>query len=145
MEKKRFALEYRMLGEHGINFDPYLDEEGNYRLLGDMTVRGHCHTVMLVFDKNHPYVPIKVYVENPRLPKSRHVFDDGSICYTHSDEWSPSCTALDVILTTMRFLDDFYSGKMEDYAPPVREYKPYQEPTLTPKNMLRELWEGIFK
>jgi ubiquitin-protein ligase len=93
-------------------FSLYLDDEtGELIWQGSVCVRGHSHEARLVYSRNHPYEKMAVYV-NPRLRNSLHVHSDGSLCYMRNEEWSPEWTAFSVYLTILRFLDDYYSGRM---------------------------------
>ena len=84
---------------------------------GSIVFNGHSHQdVRLVYDENHPYEQMRVYVLKPKLrPRTQgerlHVHEDGSICYIRY-EWNPNWTAFTVYLTVVRFLDDFYNGRM---------------------------------
>jgi len=120
-DKDRLRAEIMLMEDAGVNFDLYEDEEGNLLWRGSVSIMGHYHgDVRLVYDKNHPYEPITVYVLEPKLPPvNPHIHPDGSICYIKPEEWSPEWTALAVYLTTIRFLRDFYSGKMENGPPSI--------------------------
>jgi ubiquitin-protein ligase len=88
------------------------DSTGNLIWRGSISSHGHCHDdVRLVYSENYPYEQIVVYIFREQLPRvNYHIHSDGSICYT--DRWSPEWTALAVYLTVIRFLDEFYSGRM---------------------------------
>lgn len=82
---------------------------------GELAWQGYIrgHTIRLVYSSNHPYEQMKVYVLQPTLPMvNLHIHPDGSICYMKGSEWHPEWTAYAVYLTTIRFLDEFYSGRM---------------------------------
>jgi len=69
--------------------------------------------VRLVYDNNHPYEKIKVFVLREQLPcVNNHIHADGSICYIADNEWNPEWTAYAVYVTAKRFLEDFWSGRM---------------------------------
>jgi len=69
--------------------------------------------VRLVYDSNHPYEKITVFVFREQLPcVNNHIHADGSICYIGENEWNPEWTAYAVYVTTKRFLEDFWSGRM---------------------------------
>jgi hypothetical protein len=89
------------------------DTTGNLLWRGSVSVRGHQHEdVRLVYSEDHPCEDIKVFIFKEKLPcVNYHIHSDGSICYT--DRWDPQWTALAVYLTVIRFLDEFYSGRME--------------------------------
>jgi len=88
----------------------YEDDE-NGELAWQGYLRGHM--IRLVYSPNHPYEEMKVYVLQPKLPVvNLHIHSDGSICYMKNSEWHPEWTAYAVYLTTIRFLDEFYSGRM---------------------------------
>ena len=117
-DRDRLEVEIMLMEDAGVNFELYEDDFGNLLWRGSLLVRDHYHgDVRLVYDRDHPYKPMTVYVLEPKLPRvNPHIHPDGSICYIKSDEWSPEWTALAVYLTTIRFLDDFYSGKMGSQA-----------------------------
>jgi len=86
------------------------DENGKLAWQGNL----HGHTILLEYSDNHPYEKMQVYVSNPKLPcVNYHIHSDGTICYIKDQEWGPDWTAYAVYLTTMRFLDDFYGGRMK--------------------------------
>jgi ubiquitin-protein ligase len=111
---KRLELEIKQMQKGAPQFSLYRDTEtGRLIWQGSVCVQGHSHEVRLVYDENHPYRKMTVYVLKPKLVKnSVHVHSDGSICYMKEDEWSPEWTAFSVYLTLLRFLDDHYSGRM---------------------------------
>jgi ubiquitin-protein ligase len=113
-DKRRLKVEVALMERNGVNFELCMDEDGNLLWRGSICVLGHFHgDVRLVYPENFPYEPMKVYIFKPRLPRiASHVFVDGSICYLELGQWSPEWTAFAVYLTTIRFLHDFYSGKM---------------------------------
>lgn len=112
--KKRLKVEILLMERNGVNFKLYQDDLGRLLWRGQLCVLGYYHgDVRLVYPESFPYKPIKVYIFDPKLPKiSHHIHEDGSICYIKPDEWSPEWTAYAVYLTTIRFLHDFYSGKI---------------------------------
>lgn len=113
---KRLNLETRQMKRYAPSFFLYKeDETGDLLWRGRISVRHHQHRdVRLVYDRDHPYEEMKVFVLNEKLPCDNwHIHSDGSICYIKSNEWHPEWTALTVYLTVLRFLDDFYSGGME--------------------------------
>src|SRR2546422_265860 len=74
---------------------------------------GYWHReVRLVYDSNHPYKRMTVFILEPKLPQlNNHIYPNGTICY-ESGNWSADWTAFSVYLTVIHFLDDFYSGRM---------------------------------
>jgi len=89
------------------------DDTGNLVWRGSLSIRRHHHgDVRLVYDKSHPYLKMKAYILWPQLPcVNMHIHEDGEICY-QKNEWNPEWTAYAVYLTAIRFLNDFYSGRM---------------------------------
>ena len=74
---------------------------------------GFGHKIKLVYPDRYPFEQINVHISNPKLPiVNNHIHADGTICYIKDNEWSPEFTAYAVFLTTIRFLDEFYSGVM---------------------------------
>jgi ubiquitin-protein ligase len=113
---KRLELEAKQIETENdsCKLTLYQDDETDDLLWqGSVCVKGHSHEVRLVYSENHPYEKMTVYVLKPGLRKhSVHIHDDGSICYMKDDEWSPEWSAFTVFLTLLRFLDDYYSGRM---------------------------------
>lgn len=116
-DKQRLEIEIKLMENNGVNFQRFVDEDGNLLWKGCLIVLGHYHEdVRLVYTENFPYEPMRVYILKPQLPRIiHHICEDGRICYIEPDEWSADWTAYAVYLTTIRFLYDFYSGKMGDY------------------------------
>jgi ubiquitin-protein ligase len=110
---RRLEIERKQMEKGAPQFSLYHDTETEELVWrGSVSVQGHSHEIRLVYSENHPYEIMTVYVLKPSLQKhSVHVHDDSSICYM-KDEWSPEWTAFSVYLTVLRFLDDYYSGRM---------------------------------
>lgn len=69
---------------------------------GDVTWQGTITTwtqnnyvVQLRYPMAFPYAPPKVFVISPKIPKSRHIYEDGHLCLFHKDDkaWQPRTTA----------------------------------------------------
>ena len=90
-------------------------EEGELGWRGGLRNASYFHReVRLVYGPHHPYEQMKVFILEPRLPRSNHhIFPDGSVCYQSGGDWCPDWTVFSVYLTVIRFLDDFYSGRMD--------------------------------
>lgn len=116
-KKKRLMLEIELMESRGVDFQLCQNDYGDLLWRGPLFVLGYYHDdVRLVYLEDFPYEPMDVYVLEPSLPSSNlHVFDDGRICYLRPEEWSPRWTAYDVYLTTIRFLNDFHLGEIDDY------------------------------
>jgi len=102
------------MNRHAPFFFLYQDDETDKLVWrGPLSVHGHYHAdVRLVYNEAHPYLKMKVYVLQPQLPcVNLHIHEDGEICY-EKNEWNPEWTAYAVYLTTIRFLEEFYSGGM---------------------------------
>jgi len=114
-DKRRLAVEIELMENNGVNFQLYQDDYDNLIWHGPLSVLGRYHNdVRLVYTENFPFEPMKVYVFEPQLPKVNvHIHEDGSICYIEPKEWNANWTAYAVYLTTIRFLNDFYSGRMD--------------------------------
>lgn len=111
----RLKVEIAQMQRHKPDFQLYKqDGTGSLAWCGSLWSNGRVHRdVRLVYSPNHPYSPMTVYVLSPKLPKVNiHIHEDGSICYIYSSDWSPEWTALAVLLTVQRFLDEFYRGLM---------------------------------
>ena len=108
--KQRLRKEAEQMKRHAPDFSLFMDDEtGRLVWVGRLFDR----EVRLAYGEHHPYGEIKVYVK-PELPDdSHHVFFDGRICYIDPDEWHPEWTALAVLLTTIRFLDDHQHGRLD--------------------------------
>ncbi|MGQ9469217.1 MAG: hypothetical protein ACUVTD_05255 [Nitrososphaerales archaeon] len=113
--KRRLKTEIELMERNGVNFNLCLDENENLVWHGSLYILGYFHRdVRLVYPEFFPHSEMEVYILKPKLPRiTHHVSEDGKICYIHPSEWSPEWTAYAVYLTTVRFLHDFYSGKME--------------------------------
>jgi hypothetical protein len=141
-DKRRLALEIELIENNGVNFQLCQDDNNNLIWRGPLSVLGHYHgDVRLIYTENFPSEPMKVYVFEPRLPKVNiHIHEDGSICYIEPNEWNANWTAYAVYLTTIRFLNDFYSGRMDNSLPLSTvgmDYRPR-------KSFLERLEEMIF-
>jgi ubiquitin-protein ligase len=141
--KDRLKLEVELMQRSGANFQLCSDEHENLLWCGPLLVCNNYHSdVRLAYPENFPHEKIGVYVLSPKLPPvTHHVHEDGQICYMKDEEWSPDWTAYAVYLTTIRFLNDFYSGKMRELPPP-----PITRVTDRPKlGFLERLEELLFK
>ena len=148
--KSRLELEVEIMKGNGVNFQLCSDERGNLLWRGPLLVCGHYHSdVRLVYPENFPYQKIEVYVLNPKIPPViYHVHEDGRICYMKEDsEWSANWTAYTVYLTTIRFLYDFYNGKMYEAQYPISlplNQHPVSFPPNQHENLLKKIWRGLF-
>ena len=113
LDPERLEIEIRLMEGEGVNFQLCRDENYNLLWRGPIRVRGHLHRdVRLVYPETFPYEPIELYILEPKLPPFEHVAINGRVCYCRREEWNPDWTALAVYLTAIRFLDEYYSGKM---------------------------------
>jgi len=137
-DKMRLKVEIELMKKGGVNFDLCQDENENLLWRGALTVLGHYHgDVRLVYPENFPYQQMVVYVLKPRLPPvSEHIFGDGTICYMKPSEWSPEWTAYAVYLTTIRFLNAFYSGKLG--------FQPSLTVNSEPESLFERIKEALF-
>lgn len=114
LNPKRLEVEIYLMQANGVNFELYEDENSNLLWRGPLHVLGHIHRdVRIVYPANFPYEPINLYILGPKLPPSEHVWHDGKICYCKFEEWDTGWTAFAVYLTAIRFLYEYYSGKIE--------------------------------
>jgi ubiquitin-protein ligase len=139
-DKDRLKLEVELMQRSGANFQLCSDEYENLLWRGPLLVYNRYHSdVRLVYPENFPHEKIEVYVLDPKLPTvTHHVYEDGRICYMKDEEWSPDWTAYAVYLTTIRFLNDFYNGKMHEARYNV------SLPSDTHQSLLKRMWEAIF-
>jgi len=115
---KRLQLEAEQMqsDEGSRRFSLYHDTEtGDLMWRGPVSVHGHLHQdVRLIYDENHPYEKMTIYVRKPELMKHTiHIHPDGSCCVMRDEEWSPQWTPYTVYLTVLRFLTDYYEGRLE--------------------------------
>jgi len=145
VDKKRLKAEIELMEDNGVNFELYSEEHGNLLWRGALSVPGHYHSdVRLIYTEIFPSEPMKVYVFEPRLPKANiHVHQDGSICYIDPREWNAEWTAFAVYLTTIRFLEEFYSGRMNDSVPVHVATSDYV-PTHRGRSFFEKILDGIF-
>ena len=56
---------------------------------------GKEYEVRLVYPAAFPYRPPKVFVVNPKIKRSRHIYPDGHLCLFHKEDntWEPNTTA----------------------------------------------------
>jgi hypothetical protein len=146
--KARLKLEVELMESNGVNFQLYTDEHGNLLWRGPLLVCNHYHSdVRLVYPENFPYQKMDVYVLGPKLPLvTHHVSSEGKICYMRGEEWSPEWTAYAVYLTTIRFLNDFYNGKMYEtwyLRLPSSQYQ-VSQPQDENKNIFKRMWRAVF-
>lgn len=122
-DKKRLKAEIRLMEENGVNFQLCTNDEGHLLWHGALTVSGHYHgDVRVVYADMFPSVPMEVYIFEPKLPLVNvHIHENGSICYIAPREWNANWTAFAVYLTTIRFLEEFYAGRMSNEIPMLRE------------------------
>lgn len=133
---ERLEAEISLMRDNGVNFTLWQDCCGNLLWRGSLSILGHYHgDVRLVYPEYYPEMPIVVYVLEPKLPMDNvHIHEDGSICYIKPDEWYPDWNAYWVYLTTIRFLREYYSGKMSRHS---FSYTPTQ------KGLLDQLMEAL--
>ena len=63
------------------------------------TWSGKGYTVQIRYPSYFPYAPPEAYVVEPKIKKSRHIYDDGHLCLFHKDDktWQPDTTAATVM------------------------------------------------
>jgi hypothetical protein len=138
-DKRRLKAEIRLMEQNGVNFELCVDGDENLLWRGSFYVSNQYHgDVRLVYDEIHPYKQMTVYILDPPLPHTNlHVHSDWTICYIRENEWSPEWTAFAVYLTTIRFLNDYYSGNMIDHIP-------YQVYVPREKSIFEKITDAIF-
>jgi hypothetical protein len=134
--KERLKVEIELMERNGVNFQLCQDGYGNLLWRGQLFVQNHLHKdVRLVYPENFPYTQIKIYILDPKLPKtSIHVHEDGSICVMKPEEWSPDWTAYAMYLKAIEFLNAFYRGELD--SPP-------QFSTYSRESFLERLLEAL--
>ena len=73
---------------------------GDLYWLGPVTTwQGNEYQVRLQYPGSFPYRPPKAYVMEPKIEKSRHIYEDGHLCLFHRDDktWEPGTTAATVM------------------------------------------------
>ena len=53
------------------------------------------YEVQLHYPMSFPFAPPKVFVISPKIPESRHIYEDGHLCLFHKDDkaWQPRTSA----------------------------------------------------
>ena len=71
-------------------------DEGDCCWDGIVKVRsGNEYQIHLRYPHRFPFAPPKAYVINPKIERSRHIYDDGHLCLIHKDDgaWQTNTTA----------------------------------------------------
>jgi hypothetical protein len=70
------------------------------------TNTGSTYAVRIQYPANFPFMPPKVYVTNPKIEESRHIYKDGHLCLFHKDDkvWQTQTTAATVVSWTALWL-----------------------------------------
>ncbi|PKB81860.1 MAG: hypothetical protein BZY88_05580 [SAR202 cluster bacterium Io17-Chloro-G9] len=71
-------------------------EEGDCCWDGIVRVRsGNEYQIHLRYPHRFPFAPPKAYVVNPKIERSRHIYEDGHLCLFHKDDsaWENNTTA----------------------------------------------------
>lgn len=71
-------------------------EEGDCCWDGVVRVRsGNEYQIHLRYPHRFPFAPPKAYVVNPKIERSRHIYEDGHLCLFHKDDaaWETNTTA----------------------------------------------------
>ena len=57
------------------------------------------YEVQLRYPASFPFAPPRVFVNSPKITKSRHIYEDGHLCLFHQDDkaWQPRTTAATVM------------------------------------------------
>lgn len=113
--RRRFQIEASLMQRY-TRFQLYQDDSTKKVMWkGALSSHGRTHReVKLVYSSFHPDSKMDVYVMNPKLRQvNHHIYSDGQICY-EMGQWRPEWTALQVACLVQHFLNELYSGKMND-------------------------------
>jgi ubiquitin-protein ligase len=63
------------------------------------TWSGNEYQVLVRYPNSFPYLPPKAFIAEPKIEKSRHIYEDGHLCLFHKDDktWQPETTAATVM------------------------------------------------
>ena len=63
------------------------------------TWSGNAYEILVRYPHRFPHAPPRAYVVSPKIPESRHIYQDGHLCLFHKDDqtWQPETTAATVM------------------------------------------------
>lgn len=116
---KQLRFEKALMNRFFSRFSLYADDYDNLFWSGPIYLddlgKGHSD-VQLVYNYNHPYSMMEVYVTKPSLNPSvsHHIREDGKkICYLKGEDWRLTYTAVTVTGMAIRFLREYWTGRLE--------------------------------
>ena len=89
--RERQAM-HRFYPDFNMNTTP----SGDLCWQGSVTTwTGNAYEILIQYPARFPFVPPRAFVLNPKIPKSRHIYEDGHLCLFHKDDkaWQQETTA----------------------------------------------------
>ena len=105
--RKRFEYEQRIMAQFYPQMKLYTVTPENVFWQGKLTTwKGNIYKIKIVYPPTFPYKPPKAYSINPKIKKSRHVYEDGHLCLFTPDEriWEPKTTASTMVSWVAKWL-----------------------------------------
>ena len=96
VKPKRLNLEQQAMHQLHPHMQIGWTDEGDCCWDGIVKVRsGNEYQIHLRYPHRFPFAPPKAYVINPKIERSRHIYDDGHLCLIHKDDaaWQTNTTA----------------------------------------------------
>lgn len=99
--RKRFKHEQRIMAQFYPQMKLYTDPNGSIYWQGKVKTnwKENKYEVRILYSIDFPYSPPRVYPIEPKIKKSRHIYEDGHLCLLNPDEriWNANVTAATVI------------------------------------------------
>lgn len=96
VKPKRLKLEQQAMHQLHPHMQIGMTDEGDCCWDGIVKVRsGNEYQIHLLYPHRFPFAPPKAFVINPKIERSRHIYDDGHLCLFHKDDaaWQTNTTA----------------------------------------------------
>lgn len=73
------------------------------------TTTGNNYEIKIEFRRSFPNTPPKVWITNPKIPRSRHIYPDGHLCFFHIDDntWQPKTTSATIFAWIAKWLHSY--------------------------------------
>lgn len=107
LRQRRFQEEQEAMKSFYPQMDLLNTPQGEAYWKGQLITRlGKTYTIEIHYPLAFPYLPPKVYVTNPPIKKSRHIYKDGHLCLFHPDDraWEASTTAATIVSWVAKWL-----------------------------------------
>jgi len=117
MDAKRLALEIREMKRRFPQFRPMVLRDGKHGFQGTLKTRSsNSYRILAVYPSSYPYSAPRIYPISPRI-STKHQYDDGTICFHLSHEWSPNYTMCVAIGWAAHWLHAYESYEKSGYWP----------------------------